>query len=161
MKKATIILVLLAVLSIAGIFILSKSPRQKTAETAVDYASPRKAAVKGEASVSVGHIDFKAAVLTENNFDAWNAEFGGKLDKSALNSSTRVILILNNHRDDLSAFDYGKLSFLDGKAAQNWEQMDERMGGHHVNGVLTFPKTENPRSLVIKGLPVGEAVLTF
>ncbi len=162
MKKTIIILAVLIVLLAGGIVFADKYGQKKNNTIAgggKTTATPREA--RTGASASVGHIDFQATVETKQNFNALNAEFGGKLDKPALNSSTQIVLIMNNHRDDLSAFDYKKLSTLNGVAANNWRQLDNQMGGHHVKGVLIFPKTENPQSLVIKGLPVGEVVLTF
>ncbi len=166
MKRTTVILAAAIILLIGGAVFVSKYGQDSTkvsVNTLVvgDKTAATREENKNSASATVGYIDFDSTIVTEQNLNELNAELYGKLDKSALGSSTLIVLVMNNHREDLSAFNYKELATLDGAAAQDWQQVSERMGGHHVTGILTFPKTENPRSLTIKGLPVGDAILTF
>lgn len=160
MNKVIIALTVLIILLVGGMIFIVKN-KQNFNKTAVNAPATAQEGNNLSASAKVGYIDFEAVVATKQNFNELNSELGGKLDKSAINSSTQIALIMNNHRENLSVFDYKNLSTLDGVAAQSWRQLGERMGGHHVNGALIFPKTKNPQSLVITGLPVGDVVLTF
>jgi len=155
------ILTAISVVAFAFLFEISATTNQITVFQSADSTIKSQEEIKTSASASVDYIEFESTVVTEQNFDELNAEFDGKLDKSALSSSTLIVLIMNNHRDNLTAFNYKELSTLDGESAQEWQQLRKGMGGHHVSGVLTFPKVKNPQSLVIKGLPVGDVVLTY
>lgn len=155
------ILAVIAVLVFASWFGISATTNKTTVFQSRDSTTKAHEKIKTGASARVEYIKFDATIMTEQNFNELNAKFDGKLNKSALSSSTQIVLAMNNHRKDLSAFDYKELSTLDGVSAQEWQQLSKRMGGHHVRGILTFPKVKNPQSLVITGLPVGNVVLTF
>ncbi len=159
MKKISLAFSLLAVLLLSGCANKTTENTAKMPVGGMDMAPQEEA--RAGASANVGYIDFEAIIVTEQNFNELNAEFSGKLSKTAIDSSTQIALIMNNHRENLSAFNYEELATLDGAAAQSWQQFSERMGGHHVGGVLTFPKADNPQLLVITGLPVGDVILTF
>ena len=114
------------------------------------------------ASTKVDYIEFDVIVLTADNLPKQNNQLDGALADINLSSEdTAILLTLNNHRDDLTIFDYAALATLDGAAATSWQQVTVAMGGHHVGGVLTFARTESPQTLTLTGLPVGAAVLTF
>jgi len=162
MKKTIFLFSLTALLVLTG---CSNNTVEKVPKS-VDNNNSSIATVKEEteditASASVDYIDFEATLITVDNFDELNTEFDNGLSKTDLETSTQIVLTMNNHREDLAAFDYKELSTLDGLEALGWQQFSQRMGGHHVGGVLTFAKNENPRVLLISGLPVGEAVLNF
>ncbi len=151
---------ILAVIAVVA-FEISATTNEITVFQSADSTKKSQEEIKTSASASVDYIEFESTVVTEQNFDELNSEFDGKLNKAALDSLTLIVLTMNNHRDNLSAFNYKELSTLDGESAQEWQQLRKGMGGHHVSGVLTFPKVKNPQSLVITGLPVGDVVLKF
>ncbi len=155
------ILTVIAMVAFAFSFEISATTNQITVLQSTDSTTKSQEEIKTSASASVDYIDFESTVVTEQNFDELNAEFDGKLDKSALSSSTLILLTMNNHRDNLTAFNYKELSILDGESAEKWQQLSKGMGGHHVKGILTFPKVKNPQTLEIIGLPVGDVVLKF
>jgi hypothetical protein len=157
MRRIIFFFSLLVLLILSG---CSKSVKREN--PSVDEKSPlsqKQPEIK--ASAKVDYIDFEAEVISSTNFNDLNANFDGMLDKTANEQTTQILLTANNHRSDLTVFDYKKISTLDGVPAQDWQQISERMGGHHVSGVLTFPKVENPRVLIITDLPVSDAVLIF
>ncbi len=155
------ILTIAAVVAFIFSFEISAATHQIIVFQSADSTIQSQEESKTSAFANVDYIEFESTVVTEENFEELNAEFDGKLSKSALNSSTLIVLIMNNHRDNLTAFNYKELSTLDGESAQEWQQLRKGMGGHHVSGVLNFPKVKNPQSLVITGLPVGDVVLTY
>ncbi len=107
------------------------------------------------ASATVGYINFEAQIATDSDLK----EFG--IDKKGKENQTFVLLSLNNHQQNLEDFNYQERASLDGQPANSWQILSNGMGGHHMSGLLTFPKNDNPKILSINGLPVGEAQLFF
>ncbi|MEK7085660.1 MAG: hypothetical protein AAB953_01445 [Patescibacteria group bacterium] len=138
MKKITKIFLVL--LSIAAIFTACTT---KTTEKTNDQTDNIKTAAPITAEAKVDFIEFEATLINDDP------------------NNTKIQLSMNNHQEDLSAFDYKNISKLDGQSAEKWEEESNGIGGHHLSGTLTFPKTENPNTLTITGLPVGEVVLKF
>jgi len=52
---------------------------------------------------------------------------------------TVMILMLDNHRYDISQMDVADLSSLNGVNASDYEIVESGMGGHHVQATITFP----------------------
>ena len=151
--------------SLLLVFVLSGCSNKKTKETK-EISEDSKIKLEQtqpeiRASAQVGYIDFEAVIITPANFDDLSADFDVVFDRSTIESVTQILLTGNNHRSDLSVFDYQELSTLDGALAQKWEELSNGMSGHHIAGVITFSKNNNPKSLIIAGLPVGDAILTF
>lgn len=110
----------------------------------------------------VGYIEFDAMTITNNNISKFMGEYGDELGGLSLDmSKTNILLSMNNHRTDLTQFDYTTLSKLDGVQAELWTAFSDQVGGHHLAGVLTFAKDTDPKSLIIDGLPVGVVELKF
>jgi hypothetical protein len=100
------------------------------------------------ATQRVGYINFEAEIVNQ----------AGTIPNE---EKTVILLTLDNHRSDLSAFDYENIAQLNDAQAEAWEIESIERGGHHTSGVLTFPYIENPQRLKITGLPVGETILIF
>ena len=115
-----------------------------------------------KASQTIESIDFKTTVITNNNFDELNEETDNLIPKNVLASNVTVILIvLNNHRYNVADVDYINTSFLDDVQVLEWKELKQLVGGHHVTGLLTFPKADNPKILKFTGLPIEEVLLSF
>ena len=111
--------------------------------------------VESVAFASVGHIDFEATLIDESNYKQIEEVITADLEK------TNILLSLNNHREDLSVYDYQELVTLDGQAPEQWEMLSSEMSGHHLEGVLIFARNNNPQVLLIDGLSVGEVILNL
>ncbi len=124
--------------------------------------SPEGVSAGTKTSQQVDYINFEAERVTVENYSELKEKYGD--DLSGVNpdgGDIFIVLTLDNHNDDLTAFDYKTMSKLDGQAAVAWKMFAPAVGGHHVSGVLTFPSGTSTSSLVVSGLPVGEAVLNF
>lgn len=111
---------------------------------------------------NVDYITFEAIIITDENFERLNNELSGKMTDTSLSSKeTVVLLIMDNHRDDLSDFDYQNMASLDGDKAKEWRLLNTEMGGHHISGLLIFDGVIDTKTLNLEGLPVGEVNLDF
>ena len=101
--------------------------------------------------------------MTEDNRITLAQEFGEELHSVLLDlDKTNILIALSNHRMDLSDFAYQSLATLDRIKADSWNLVSDAVGGHHIMGVLTFPKIPSPpKMLTISGLPVEDVSLTF
>jgi rhodanese-related sulfurtransferase len=114
------------------------------------------------ASVTVGYIEFDATVVTEGNYEELLQQTEGNLPAEVKKSeTTSILLVMNNHRENLGAYDFQQQIILDGVSPEKWEELVNGMGGHHISGLLTFPKINAPKTLTITGLPVGIVDLSF
>jgi len=108
-------------------------------------------------SAEVGFITVDAEVITPENKERIQSELGDEMNTLKLDmTKTNILLLLNNHRIDLSSFAYGSMVQLDDERALNWQPLSSAIGGHHVAGVLTFEKNDTPGILSITDLPVDE-----
>ena len=80
---------------------------------------------------------------------------------ATVQNETEILVQMNNHQEDLSGYDLASKTTLDGQKPMSWKLVGDNTGGHHVEGILTFEKIENPKLLKLDGLPIGEAILTF
>lgn len=128
-----------------------------------EYLEPKESDIlEIKASKKVEYIEFDAFTITNNNVDKLAEEYGSELKTLAINmNKTNVLLIMNNHRIDLSEFDFKIMSKLDNLSSEEWQSFSEAMGGHHVAGVITFAKNPDPKLLTIEGLPVDKVELNF
>lgn len=139
-----------------------KYPNGKPVVTEAVSEAPVSDSVGIKTSQQVDYINVEAERVTADNYAELKEKYGD--DLSGVNpdgGDVFVVLTLDNHNDDLTGFDYKAMSKLDGQAAVSWKMFSPVAGGHHVAGVLTFPSGTSMNSLVVSGLPVGEAVLKF
>jgi hypothetical protein len=116
------------------------------------------AEISGEASA--GYIEARATVVSEASIARLQKEYGNAIPSSLLAPDTVVVLlVLDNHREDLSRYDYVSAASLDGKRAKTWQSLSTGMGGHHISGLLTFGSETSPKTLKISSLPIGEIAI--
>ncbi len=146
MKKFTNFFLMFLSLTALSIFFTACTTKQEINNSdakETDAISDTQPAAQIIAEAQVDFIEFEVTILDDDP------------------NKTKIQLSMNNHQEDLSAYDYKNISKLDGQSAEKWEEESNGIGGHHLEGTLTFPKTENPGTLTLTGLPVGKVVLKF
>lgn len=111
-------------------------------------------------SVSHEHITVEAIVVSSENRASIERDIGYSVPILD-DSQTVIVLLLDNHREDLGVYDYAVLSMLDDVPAITWVEFGNGMGGHHVSGVLVFGRNDDPSELVIRDLSVGEVRISL
>jgi hypothetical protein len=131
-------------------------------EKAADEKVSEGDSVGTKASQQVDYINFEAERVTPENYSKLKEENGDDLnDVNPDGGDIFIVLTLDNHNEDLTGFDYKSMSKLGGQVAVAWKVFSTAAGGHHVEGLLTFPSGTFPSPLVISDLPVGEVTLNF
>ncbi len=115
-----------------------------------------------KANSQVGFIQFDAEVITEENIEKLEKEFGSEFLSEDIDlKNTNILLNLDNHRINLAEFDYKSISELNGEKAIAWNAFSDAIGGHHIAGILSFEYVDEPLILRIADMPVGEVLLEF